>query len=177
MVSSDLDRIRKVHQIPTDLSLSVPDHVDDVCSVIKGGRVLYEASLKAGLTLPIHPFIEELLRRLGLGPGQLAPNALRIVVSFLKSWQRISEGSAETFVLGLLYLYKLVPVPKSSNHWYFVARDKENKLVTKLPSSNGSWKDSYFVVRGEAHLKGVNCSWGNPNKFGQSSLFFYFFPF
>ncbi|KAK4589927.1 hypothetical protein RGQ29_020484 [Quercus rubra] len=164
LVSSDLDRIRKVYEIPDDFTLRLPDYVDNVCSVNKGDIVLYEADFKAGLRLPFHPIIGELLHRLGLGPGQLTPNAWRIVVSCLKLWPRCSEGSAKLSVKEFLYCYKLVAVPNSSSHWYFVARDKNTKLVTKLPSSNGSWKSNYFLVHGEALLEGVNWSLGDPNK-------------
>lgn len=148
MVGTDIERIRGTFQIPNDYTLRVPDFEDNVCSVNKGDIVLYEADLRAGLRLPFHSFIRELLLRLGLAPGQLAPNAWRIVVFCLKLWQSYSEGSAELSVDEFLYCYKLIPVPKSSDHWYFVARDNDTKLVTKIPSSNGSWKSNYFAVVG-----------------------------
>lgn len=167
--STGLDKMREDHQIPDEFHLRVPDYGNNVCSINKGDIVLYRAFFEAGLRLPFHPFIGELLRRLGLAPGQLTPNAWRIIVCWLNLWQS-GEDSAELSVDKFLYLYQLRKAPSSSSHWCLFPRPNDTKLRIKLPKSNRHWKSNYLVVRGEALLEGVNWSWGDPNKFDRPNL-------
>jgi hypothetical protein len=76
-----LDKYRRRYQIPEDVVLRIPDSDEIACSSKYGDIVFYEADFNAGVRFPLQPLMRELLDRLNLSPGQLAPNAWRTVVA------------------------------------------------------------------------------------------------
>jgi hypothetical protein len=75
-----LDRYRSKSQIPEDVVLRIPESDEVACSSRYGDVAFYEADFNAGVRFPMQPLMRELLDRLSLAPGQLAPNAWRTVV-------------------------------------------------------------------------------------------------
>ena len=76
VVDSDgLDRYRRKYQIPEDVVLRIPESDEVACSSRFGDVAFYEADFNAGIRFPMQPLMRELLDRLNLAPGQLAPNA------------------------------------------------------------------------------------------------------
>jgi hypothetical protein len=70
-----LEKYRHRYQIHEDVVLRIPDPNEIACSSKYGDVAFYEADFREGLRFPMQPFIRELLDRLNLLPGQLAPNA------------------------------------------------------------------------------------------------------
>lgn len=82
MTGQTLVNLRAKYGIPVSVRLFIPTPDDRVTS--RPGRVaVYEAFLKAGLRLPLHPFITSLLDRYSLVPVQLIPNSIRTISGFL----------------------------------------------------------------------------------------------
>jgi hypothetical protein len=87
-----LKKYRDRYQIPEDVVLRIPDPDERACSSKYDDVAFYEADFNAGLRFPLQSFMRELLDRLNLSPGQLAPNAWRTVISCMVLWRVCSKG-------------------------------------------------------------------------------------
>ena len=67
--------------------IRIPKKDERACCPPKGYQCIYQDALKAGLRLPPHPFIMDVMNFYQLGIGQLVPNSWRLLVGFLvSSW-------------------------------------------------------------------------------------------
>ena len=97
-----------------------------------------------GLRFPIHPLILHLLNELQIAPGQLVPNAWRMVISCMANWVFTCDREMIT-VNDFLFLYHL----KASTHYgYFklLPWDRKFRIVRGFPSSFCDWKSRYFFL-------------------------------
>uniref|UniRef100_A0A2N9F9M4 Uncharacterized protein n=1 Tax=Fagus sylvatica TaxID=28930 RepID=A0A2N9F9M4_FAGSY len=102
------------------------------------------------------PLMRELLDRLNLAPGQLAPNAWRTVVGSMVMWKVLSEGKDDLTLDELLFCYKPCQIPASPGFWSLNMRQRGLKLIVGTPSSNREWKDNYVFVCGD-NWEGLQC--------------------
>ena len=177
VVDSDrLDRYRCKYQIPKDVVLRIPESEEVACSSRYGDVAFYEADFNAGIRFPMQPMIRELLDRLNLSPGQLAPNAWRTVVGSMVMWKVLSDGKDDLTIDELLFCYKPCQIPASPGFWSLNIRQRGLKLRVGTPSSNREWKDNYVFVCGE-NWESLQCEkddnfipvhreWGVPSSFG-----------
>jgi hypothetical protein len=107
-----------------------------------GDVAFYEADFNAGVRFPLQPLMRELLDRLNLSPGQLAPNAWRTVVGY-GDVEGLSDGKDDLTVDELLFCYKPCQIPASPGFWSLNMRQRGLKLVVGNPSSNREWKDDF----------------------------------
>uniref|UniRef100_A0A2N9G998 Uncharacterized protein n=1 Tax=Fagus sylvatica TaxID=28930 RepID=A0A2N9G998_FAGSY len=125
-----LDKLRSRYQIPEDVVLRIPGSDE--------------------------PLMRELLDRLNLAPGQLAPNAWRTVVGSMVMWKVLSEGKDDLTLDELLFCYKPCQIPASPGFWSLNMRQRGLKLIVGTPSSNREWKDNYVFVCGD-NWEGLQC--------------------
>ncbi|KAL2505745.1 Uncharacterized protein Adt_21366 [Abeliophyllum distichum] len=114
-----------------------------------GEVAIYQDSLKAGLRFPLHPFLVEFFCTFNLSPGQLVPNALRmlnyyLLVCMLKGL----EPSIDVFRL----LFEMKPLDRYDCFVVFSHRDQgipvhDHFKIPNFPTSNSGWKSRYFFVR------------------------------
>ncbi len=116
------------------------------CSSKFDDVAFYEADFNAGLRFPMQPFMRELLDRLCLSPGQLAPNAWRTAISCMLMWRVCGKGVDSLTVDEFLYCYKPCQIAVSPGFWTLNSRQKGLKLVTSLLTFNREWKDGYIFV-------------------------------
>jgi hypothetical protein len=112
-----LDRYRRRYQIPEDVVLRIPESDEVACSSKYGDVAFYEADFNAGVRFPLQPLMRELLDRLNLSPGQLAPNAWRTVVACMVMWKVLSDGKDDLTVDELLFCYKPCQIATSPGFW------------------------------------------------------------
>ncbi|GFZ16732.1 hypothetical protein Acr_26g0000020 [Actinidia rufa] len=120
----------------------------DTSSLTKEARqgevAFYEAAFQAGLRLPIHPTIREILVHYKICPAQLSPNAWRSVICSLVIWRHFKRHmSCDEFRC----LYSLSPLP-DSGWFYFKARPDKN-LLRGSPSNVKGWKTRFFFASGD----------------------------
>jgi hypothetical protein len=171
-----LDKLRSRYQIPEDVVLRIPESDEVACSSRFGDVAFYEADFNAGVRFPMQPLMRELLDRLNLAPGQLAPNAWRTVVGSMVMWKVLSEGKDDLTLDELLFCYKPCQIPASPGFWSLNMRQRGLKLIVGTPSSNREWKDNYVFVCGD-NWEGLQCEkddnfipvrreWGVPSSSG-----------
>ena len=98
----------------------------------------YEATFLCGLHFPVHPFIMQLLSILNVAPGQIVPNAWRMIISYMSIWVSAHNGDMIT-LYEFLHLYHLKP---STHYRYFelFPWSRESRIVCSFPTSFGDWK-------------------------------------
>jgi hypothetical protein len=177
VVDSDgLDRYRRKYQIPEDVILRIPESDEVACSSRYGDVAFYEANFNAGIRFPMQPLMRELLDRLNLSPGQLAPNAWRTVVGSMVMWKVLSDGKDDLTIDELLFCYKPCQIPASPGFWSLNMQQRGLKLIVGTPSSNREWKDNYVFVCGD-NWESLQCEkddnfipvrreWGVPSSSG-----------
>ncbi len=151
-----LDRYRSKFQIPEDVVLRIPESDEVACSSRYGDVAFYEADFNAGVRFPMQPLMRELLDRLNLAPGQLAPNSWRTVVGSMVMWKVLSNGKDDLTLDELLFCYKPCQIPASPGFWTLNMRQRGLKLIVGNPSSNREWKDNYVFVCGD-NWEGLQC--------------------
>ncbi|KAF7134714.1 hypothetical protein RHSIM_Rhsim08G0029200 [Rhododendron simsii] len=173
LVEEDLDLLREAYQIPPTVRLRIPSPNDRACMSFDGEVCLYESAFHAGLRLPFPPVVRALLARLCLSPGQLHPNAWRILFGVIILWEEeLGEEARPLTVDEFLYCY----MPKASSEgrgwWFFQAR-QGRQLITNYPSSNKFWKEKFFFISGEGwefqdtevvgpEIPRIQYAWGDP---------------
>ena len=78
----NVDRLREHYRIPEQFRLSALGAGGRVNNPPPGDLALYVEDLRAGLRLSIPEFVRNLLDYYGLCPAQLAPNSVRLIISF-----------------------------------------------------------------------------------------------
>ena len=151
-----LDKYRRRYQIPEDVVLWILESDEVACLSRYGDVAFYEADFNAGVRFPLQPLMRELLDRLNLSPGQLAPNAWRTVVGCMVMWKVLSDGEDDLTVDELLFCYKPYQIPASPGFWSLNIRKRGLKLVVGTPSSNKEWKDDFVFVCGD-NWEGLPC--------------------
>ncbi|KAL2524293.1 Uncharacterized protein Adt_09347 [Abeliophyllum distichum] len=129
-----------------------------------GEVAIYQDSLKAGLRFPHHPFLVEFLCTFNLSPGQLVPNALRMLNYYLLVCIRKGiEPSVDVFRL----LFEMKSLDRYDFYVVFSHRDRgipahDHFKIPNCPTSNSGWKNRYFFVRLVDEEFSFPLEWGIP---------------
>ncbi|KAL2543392.1 Uncharacterized protein Adt_04370 [Abeliophyllum distichum] len=129
-----------------------------------GEVAIYQDSLKAGLRFPLHPFLVEFFCTFNLSPGQLVPNALRMLNYYLLVCVRRGvELSVDVFRL----LFEMKLLDRYDCYVVFSHRDRglpshDHFKIPNCPSSNNGWKNRYFFVKPVAGNFPFPLDWGIP---------------
>ncbi|GFS45589.1 hypothetical protein Acr_00g0096950 [Actinidia rufa] len=144
MTQAELDKLGSTYSFPLGIRLRIPGDGETILSARQGEVAFYEAAFQAGLRLPIHPTIREILVHYNICPAQLSPNAWRSVICSLVIWRHFKRHmSCDEF----RYLYSLSPLP-DSGWFYFKARPDKN-LLRGSPSNVKGWKTRFFFASGD----------------------------
>ncbi|KAL2533554.1 Uncharacterized protein Adt_06905 [Abeliophyllum distichum] len=121
-----------------------------------GEVAIYQDSLKAGLGFPLHPFLVEFFCTFNLSPGQLVPNALRMLNYYLLVCVRRSvEPSVDVF--RLLFEMKLL------DRYDCPLKLHDHFKILNYPSSNSGWKNRYFFMKPVVGTFPFPLDWGIPS--------------
>ena len=153
----NVDQIREQYRIPELFRLFAPGADGRVNSPPEGQVAFYLEDLRAGLRFPVPEFIRNVLDYYGLCPAQLAPNSVRLIVSFALLCRLLpTEPRISLFRV----FFVLRPHPKARGWWYFTPR-KGLSFITDLPTSIHGWKNQFFFASSSAPW-GFSARWGNP---------------
>ncbi|GFY96585.1 hypothetical protein Acr_11g0008910 [Actinidia rufa] len=170
MSQAELDKLGSTYSFPSGIRLRIPGDGETILSACQGEVAFYEAAFLAGLRLPLHPTIREILIHYKICPAQLSPNAWRSVICSLVIWRHFKRHmSCDEFRC----LYFLSPLPDSG--WYYFKARPEKNLFQGSPSNVKGWKTRFFFASGDEweFPSGVAASditarvprsWGTPGK-------------
>ncbi|KAL2484630.1 Uncharacterized protein Adt_29386 [Abeliophyllum distichum] len=125
---------------------------------------IYQDSLKAGLRFPLHPFLVEFFCTFSLSPGQLVPNALRMLNYYLLVCVRHGmDPSVNVFRV----LFEMKLLDRYDCYIVFSHRDRglpthDHFKIPNCPSSNSGWKNRFFFVKPVAGSFPFPLDWGVP---------------
>ncbi|GFS41680.1 hypothetical protein Acr_00g0075760 [Actinidia rufa] len=144
MSQAELDNLGATYSFPPRVLLRIPGDGETILSARQGEVAFYEAVFLAGLRLPIHPTIREILIHYKICPAQLSPNAWRSVICSLVIWRHFKRHmSCDEFRC----LYSLSPLPDLG--WYYFKARPEKNLLRGSPSNVKGWKKRFFFASGD----------------------------
>ncbi|GFZ18586.1 hypothetical protein Acr_27g0003250 [Actinidia rufa] len=170
MSQAELDKLGSTYSFPSGVRLRILSDGETILSTRQGEVAFYEAAFLAGLRLPIHPTIREILIHYKICPAQLSPNTWRSVIYSLVIWRHFKRYmSCDEFRC----LYSLSPLPDSG--WYYFKARLEKNLLRGSPSNVKGWKMRFFFASGDEWelpsgmaasdtTPRVPRSWGTPGK-------------
>ena len=134
---------------------------------------LYEVAFKIGLRLPLPKFVADVLSYLQVAPGQLMPNAWRVILGM----QVLSEVmnvqmSVDTFC----HFYTVKKVSSDKGRVQTNSRPGvDSSVCIGNASDKSTWKERYFLVSSEhvfepTDLARVPISWKPFGKFNSGYL-------
>ncbi|GFS40413.1 hypothetical protein Acr_00g0068400 [Actinidia rufa] len=91
MSQAELDKLGSTYSFPFGIRLRIPGDGKTILSARQGEVAFYEAAFLAGLRLPLHPTIREILIHYKICPAQLSPNAWRSVICSLVVWHHFKR--------------------------------------------------------------------------------------
>ncbi|GFZ03421.1 hypothetical protein Acr_16g0000450 [Actinidia rufa] len=170
MSQAELDKLGSTYSFPSGIRLRIPGDGETILSARQGEVAFYEAAFLAGLRLPLHPTIREILIHYKICPAQLSPNAWRSVICSLVVWRHFKRHMSCDEFRGL---YSLSPLPDSG--WYYFKARPEKNLFRGSPSNVKGWKTRFFFASGDEWefpsgvatsdiTARVPRSWGTPGK-------------
>ncbi|GMN61369.1 hypothetical protein TIFTF001_030455 [Ficus carica] len=112
-----LAALRRDFQIPAEVDLRVPGENDLPSRPPLGYIALSAEYFRAGLRLPLHPFLRRALTWLNVAPAQLNANAYRILVGCFILWAK--NFAAELPFRAFQNLYRMKSAPSSEGSYYF----------------------------------------------------------
>nr|GME10909.1 uncharacterized protein LOC109159167 [Ipomoea batatas] len=107
-------------------------------------------SLKAGLRIPFDPFLVDFVNYYGIVPGQIAPNAHRILACYPQICKR-HQVPCTLELFNFLHLVKCMGKNHRSGFVIIQSRGAAGK-VSDLPDNNRRWKEKFLRVRLDGDL-------------------------
>ena len=144
--SRNLKSICKRFQFPKGVAIRLPCPNGKACTFAHGEMSFYKATFLCGLRFLVHRFITQLLFTLNVAPGQLVPNAWRMIIGCMSIWVSIHDGDMIT-LNEFLYLYRLKP-STHYGHFELLPWNRESRIIRSFPTSFCDWKSQYFFISG-----------------------------
>ncbi|KAA3460622.1 Bromodomain adjacent to zinc finger domain 1A [Gossypium australe] len=165
LTKSDLEKIAMEYHIDTNrYHLSLPKSSERANSYFpcKHTFCIYADAFKAGLRLPLHPLISEILSEFSVAPTQIPPNSWRVLICFISFCY--SQKITPTVNLFRAICSLKDHSGESNKGWWFFSARIGFKLFEGFPSSIKGWRHRFFIIRtSERDTLGVNTKWGPPN--------------
>ncbi|CAL2236042.1 unnamed protein product [Prunus armeniaca] len=145
----DLESLKVDYAIPECVGLRLPIPTEAARYPPEGCVMVFSAMYKHGLRLPLHPWVQMMLSRLGYAPGQYNPNFWCILHGVYIAWWLAKRGepSFEQFI----HLYS-VSRQQGNFGWVQVNCRKAKErgyFIGQPPSSQKTWRNRWFFAFGD----------------------------
>ncbi|XP_024013295.1 meiosis-specific protein ASY2-like [Eutrema salsugineum] len=148
---NDLNRFRRIHDIPSSIELVVLDRGETPKTVRAGYSIGYTPFFYAcGLSFPIPPSLLTILADLGLAFPQMNPNFVRHALVLLV---RAAEARIP---FGVEQLHRMCSIKSNSSFpgSFYLSPRKTRSVFEDIPARDDRWKEKYFFFRVNAHSVG-----------------------
>ncbi|VFR01695.1 unnamed protein product [Cuscuta campestris] len=131
--------------LPVGYVLEYDDNWSNIIEPHREDRIGFHiASLESGIIFPLHPLLVELCHCFKILPGQITPNAHRLLNSFPNICAHLRiDPSLRLF----LYMFEVRPgKPGCEGFVYFKGRNNR-KFISDLPQINRLWKEKFVFIK------------------------------
>lgn len=148
LTSADLQALRSEYNIPSSISLRVPEPGERASSPPAGEIALNKLFFECGLRLPFSPFVRDLLYRVKLSPVQLHPNIWRGVFSCYVLWRELfgTDPSAAE----VQSCFAIRQIPKQTGAYYYYSRHHQ-RFLESFPDTP-DWQKLWFFAGGSFEI-------------------------
>ena len=148
-----------------EVELLLPTSTERPSDARPGEFSLYEEAVKGGLRLPLPQIVVDVLNRLEVAPGQLMPNAWKILLACASAWPKANGGKAMS-VEEFFACYKAAGQQET---WVTLQAVMGKGLVAGLPTSIKGWRARWFYVSANGGL-GARTIWKVPTRSMEARL-------
>ncbi|CAL2263485.1 unnamed protein product [Prunus armeniaca] len=145
----DLESLKADYAIPDCVGLRLPIPTEAARYPPEGCVMVFSAMYKHGLRLPLHPWVQMMLSRLGYAPGQYNPNFWCILHGVYIAWWLAKRG--EPTFEQFIHLYS-VSRQQGNFGWVQVNCRKAKErgyFIGQPPSSQKTWRNRWFFAFGD----------------------------
>ncbi|VFQ92839.1 unnamed protein product [Cuscuta campestris] len=131
--------------LPAGYILEYDENWSNIIEPHRDDRIGFHiASLESGTVFPLRPILVELCHCFRILPGQITPNAHRLLNSFANICTHLRiDPSLRLF----LYMFEVCPgKPGCEGFVYFKGRNNR-KFISDLPQSNRLWKERFVFIK------------------------------
>ncbi|CAL2246823.1 unnamed protein product [Prunus armeniaca] len=145
----DLESLKADYAIPDCVGLRLPIPTEAARYPPEGCVMVFSAMYKHGLRLPLHPWVQMMLSRLGYAPGQYNPNFWCILHGVYIAWWLAKRG--EPTFEQFMHLYS-VSRQQGNFGWVQVNCRKAKErgyFIGQPPSLQKTWRNRWFFAFGD----------------------------
>ena len=146
MTAKEIEMLRVNYRIPVDVTLRPLKAGELATNPPDGWVAVHEQQFKCGLTLPLHPWVQQMLSALGLAVAQVSPNMWRQLLGMFVVWEMAGNGWPT--VDEVLSFYKLTYSSKRYCSGTVSLSGRGRSVVAKLPTSTVDWRTTVCLAGG-----------------------------
>ena len=117
-----------------------------------GWVAVHEQQFKCGLSLPLHPWVQQILSALNLAVGQVTPNMWKQLLGMFVVWEM--SGNGWPTLDEVLSFYKLTYSSKRYCSGTVSMSGRGRSVVSKLPTSTVDWRATVCLAGGSWECAG-----------------------
>ncbi|KAF0901571.1 hypothetical protein E2562_003544 [Oryza meyeriana var. granulata] len=152
-----VDALCKKYGVPREFTARPAGELRACSTPPPGAVCVYAQALEAGMRVPLHPFVCEVLRHFGLAPSEVAPNGWRIMAGFLV----LSHHAGVPPSLAVFRHFFKLCLFKLNGWYYFRGKDTVGMLFTGMPNHMKGWKEGFFFLSSPSPWP-CQVRWGGP---------------
>lgn len=152
MTGKEIAAMRHKYRIPENILLRPLADGELATNPPCGWVAVHEHQFKCGLSLPLHPWVQNILSALGVAIGQVTPNMWKQLLGMFVIWE-LSGNGWPTYD-EVVSLYKLSYSTKRFCSGAVTLSSRGRSVVTKLPTSTVNWRSAVCLAGGRWESEG-----------------------
>ncbi|CAL8175027.1 unnamed protein product [Prunus armeniaca] len=148
LIEVKLAELRTNCSVPPYVSLRLPIVADVVRYPPEGSMMIFTDMYQHGFRLPLHPWVQMMLAKLGYAPGQFNPNFWLLLHGVYIAWWLVGLGEP-TFEY-FMYLYSISKQQGSFGSVQANCRKAKERgyFISHKPSTQKSWRNRWCLAYG-----------------------------
>ena len=147
MTVKEIDALRANYRIPSSVELRPLEDGESATDPPNGWVAVHEHQFKCGLTLPLHPWVQQILSALNVAVGQVTPNMWKQLLGMYVVWDL--SGLGWPTYDEVMYSYKLAYSSKRYCSGTMTMSSRRRSMVTGLPTSTVDWRNTVCLAGGQ----------------------------